>query len=534
MRELIYRVVGRANRRIQFGANNVLAFPSSTLPTSASIPNIPTRGSATHPRLHGQVRGNRAMTADSAVVWGERYRRKLWLTDTVLILLSVILTSGFVSSAIPLASQRVPIVAAGIVGVWLAALSLWKTRHRRLIGVGAGEYKRVVHASAGAFGWLAVLFLVNQAQGMGILFLVTMPAGTAALLLGRWAWRIWLTRQRTRGHYLSRVIVLGNSEDVSYVVDQIEKKSGAVYQVVGAVLEDPQSPLLAIGRKRIPVISGPDQILQAVRESDADAVIVAGQMMRGSSYLRELGWQLEESSTELVVALALTNVAGPRIQMRPVEGLPLMHVDLPQFVGYKHLLKRAADIVLSGIALVALLPLFAVLSLIIHKDSPGGVIFRQQRIGREGQTFEMYKFRSMVESAEEELEQLLEFNEGSGPLFKLREDPRVTRVGEWMRRCSLDELPQFVNVLKGQMSLVGPRPPLPSEVAGYDGHTHRRLYIKPGLTGLWQINGRSDLSWEESVRLDLYYVENWSMTGDIIIMWRTLKVMLRSKEAGAY
>lgn len=485
--------------------------------------------------LRDTARKDRADGRDSAVAWARRYRAQLRWTDLFLVLLSVVLSFSFFAASTALPLDRVALAMICMSAAWLSALWLWKTRDLRVIGVGAGEYKKVVHASAGAFGWTAVLVLLLQAQGLVVLLLVTMPAGTLALLVGRWSWRLWLTRQRASGHYLSRVIVLGGQDDVNYVVNQIDKKSGAVFQVVGAALEDTQTETAhRVGRNGVPVVAGLDNICEAVRTCGADAVIVAGPVSRGSSYLRELGWQLEESSVELVVALALTNVAGPRIQMRPVEGLPLMHVDLPQFVGYKHLLKRVVDVAISSTALLLLLPVFAVLALLIRRDSTGPVIFRQDRVCTNGKTFQMYKFRSMVESAEEELEQLLDRNEGSGPLFKLREDPRVTKVGAWMRRYSVDELPQFLNVLKGQMSLVGPRPPLPSEVAGYDGPTHRRLYIKPGVTGLWQTNGRSDLSWEESVRLDLYYVENWSLTGDIMIMWRTFKVMLRPAGAGAY
>ncbi|GAA4373801.1 hypothetical protein GCM10023166_24830 [Paeniglutamicibacter cryotolerans] len=190
------------------------------------------------------------------------------------------------------------------------------------------------------------------------------------------------------------------------------------------------------------------------------------------------------------------------------------------------------DIVLSAVALLALAPLLGVLALLIKKDSKGPVIFAQERIGTNGQSFKMFKLRSMVVNAEEELERLQSKNQGSGLLFKLQDDPRVTKVGAWLRKFSLDELPQIYNVLRGDMSLVGPRPPLPKEVAKYEGHVGRRLYIKPGLTGLWQVSGRSDLDWEEGVRLDLYYVENWSVTGDLMIMWRTFKVMLHP--VGAY
>ncbi len=209
-----------------------------------------------------------------------------------------------------------------------------------------------------------------------------------------------------------------------------------------------------------------------------------------------------------------------------------MHVELPNYDGGKHLLKRMLDVTLASLALLVLIPVFLVVAAAIRRDSAGPVLFRQVRVGRNGGTFRMLKFRSMVSTAEADLLDLLDQNEGSGPLFKLKNDPRITRVGRTLRKYSIDELPQFWNVLVGDMSLVGPRPPLPAEVQGYEDHVHRRLFIKPGLTGMWQVNGRSNLSWEESVRLDLYYVENWSLTGDLIILWRTFRVLVAP--VGAY
>lgn len=480
-------------------------------------------------------RAARPRGVGTAAAWTRGYLRKLRIWDTAAVTTAVAYGAGALGllAGLPGPSATSWLVAAVVAVTWLAMLSAFRTRDLRVIGVGPGEYKRVVSATAAAFGLLAAVFLLTDADGVRVHFLATLPLGAVLLLGGRWSLRHWLTSRRHQGHYLSRVLVLGSQEDVAYVVQQIDKKSGAAYLVVGAALEDPENadgP--TIGRTGIPIIGGLDDVVGAAASLEADAVIVAGQLRRGSGYLRELGWSLEASATELVVALSLTNVAGPRIQMRPVEGLPLMHVDLPQFSGFRHLLKRAVDIAASGLALILLAPLFAVLAILIRRDSAGGAIFRQERVCRDGQTFQMYKFRSMVQTAEEELAKLRELNEGSGPLFKMRDDPRITKVGKWMRKYSLDELPQFFNVLKGDMSLVGPRPPLPCEVADYQGPAHRRLFTKPGLTGLWQVNGRSNLSWEESIRLDLYYVENWSLTGDIQIMWRTLMVMLRPE--GAY
>jgi len=379
---------------------------------------------------------------------------------------------------------------------------------------------------------LAILFLVLRVDFAAEYFLLALPVGLGALVLDRWLWRKWLLRQRAFGHYLARAIVVGRREDVEYVIAQIAANSGAAYRVVGAAVDAAPGAQLTVGEQRIPVVAKRDGVAAAAASVSADAVIVAGQPDEGGEFVRQLGWDLEGTPAELVLSSRLTDVAGPRIHFRPVDGLPLIHVETPTFEGGKHILKRSVDIALSVLALVVLLPFMLVIGLMIRFDSPGPALFRQRRCGRNGDTFEMLKFRSMVETAEDDLAGLLDRNEGDGLLFKLRNDPRVTRVGRWLRKYSLDELPQLWNVLVGDMSIVGPRPPLVTEVAEYEGSVTRRLFIKPGMTGLWQISGRSDLSWEESVRLDLYYVENWSLTGDLMIMWRTAKAVVNPK--GAY
>jgi exopolysaccharide biosynthesis polyprenyl glycosylphosphotransferase len=221
------------------------------------------------------------------------------------------------------------------------------------------------------------------------------------------------------------------------------------------------------------------------------------------------------------MAPALTDVAGPRIHTQPVAGLPLIHVTTPRLEGAKGIAKRGFDLTAATALLVLLALPMALIAVLVKIDSAGPVFFRQTRIGRAGEPFRMLKFRSMVADAEMKLDSLRSSNQGSGPLFKLKQDPRVTRLGRFLRRYSLDELPQLLNVMSGSMSLVGPRPPLPQEVEQYDKSAHRRLLIKPGITGLWQVSGRSDLSWDDSIKLDLYYVENWSMIQDLMILLRT-------------
>ncbi|MFJ4169507.1 sugar transferase [Paenarthrobacter sp. NPDC089714] len=470
--------------------------------------------------------------------WIRLLRNALRLSDSVLVAVAVFAgyllnTDGFATAAEGTGYTRQAILGLLIGLAWIGALEVYRTRDSKVLGVGPEEYKRVLSASLRVFGFLGVAAVVFRIESVSTFVLVSLPIGVAALAVNRWAFRRWLGRQKAHGLCLSRAIVVGEPEDVRYVIKQINRKSGAPYDIVGACLPGARrGATLVVDERRVPVLSSIYGVARTVRQTGANAVIVAGPVPGGNQFIRELGWRLEEDAAELVLAATLTNVAGPRIHWRPVEGLPLMHVDIPHYSGGKHTLKRVMDIAVAGAALLVLAPVLLALALVVRSDSPGPVLFKQERIGKRGTTFQMLKFRSMVVDAEARLEELSTKDQGAGVLFKIKGDPRITKCGRWMRKYSLDELPQFWNVLMGTMSLVGPRPPLLREVNGYEQHTHRRLLIKPGITGLWQINGRSDLPWDEAVRLDLYYVENWSIAGDLMIMWRTFRAMTRP--AGAY
>jgi exopolysaccharide biosynthesis polyprenyl glycosylphosphotransferase len=350
------------------------------------------------------------------------------------------------------------------------------------------------------------------------------------VMVGRWAWRQWLVRRRRQGAYLYKILLVGQREKNIHIVNEMLRHANAGLLPVGALTKAGSTDLdIAPG---VPVLGDFSRVLEVVQSSGADTVVLTGADDISPKDMRELGWSLEKVNVGLVVAPALTDVAGPRIHSWQVAGLPLIHVAYPTFEGTKHTAKRAFDIVASAVGLLMISPVLLWITIAVRRDSPGPAFFHQVRVGLNGNRFRMLKFRSMVVNAEDQLPGLLDSSEGNGVLFKMKHDPRITRVGLFLRRYSLDELPQLYNVLRGDMSLVGPRPPLARELEQYGKSAHRRFLVKPGITGLWQVSGRSNLSWEDSVRLDLYYVENWSLTDDVIILYRTIRTVLKTD--GAY
>ncbi|WP_164233032.1 sugar transferase [Microbacterium hydrocarbonoxydans] len=471
--------------------------------------------------------------------WQRGYARRLLLSDTVIIVCAVfgaqllrfgqssadLFIPGVTGAGFDIAYTSVSVL---FVAAWLLGLRLYGAWDAKVIGAGSQEYRRVADASIRVFGLLAILaFLLGAEVARGYL-LVALPAGLAALIGSRWAWRRWLRTRRAEGQCLSRVVLVGEHAKSRHIAQEMRRDSASGMAIIGAFTERGAGTALLPG---LPVMGDLDDALSRLDSVDADAVVYSGSDMITPAQLRQFGWDLQSRNVDLIVAAALTDIAGPRIHAQPVAGLSLIHVDYPSFSGYRYATKRAFDIVVSLLALIVLSPVFLALSTMVRRDG-GPALFRQRRVGHEGRQFTMLKFRTMVVDAEARLLELLPASEGNGVLFKLREDPRVTRIGRVLRRFSLDELPQLINVLRGDMSLVGPRPPLMSEVDTYEKWVQRRLLVKPGLTGLWQVSGRSDLSWDDSVRLDLYYVENWSLTSDLVIMWRTVRAVLERR--GAY
>lgn len=464
---------------------------------------------------------------------GRSYLRRLFATDLILV---------GTACALPAVANSGPgqnyYLLAGVLlaAAWMISLRSFKTHVLGNVAVGMAEYKSLAYASLAMAGSLGVLIGLTGYGTLRIFLLLSLPIGLATLMSNRWAWRQWLARRRRSGYALSNVLIYGQPSDVPFAVRQISGKSGPAYRVVGVLLDGPadeQAELeIRAADPTLPLAYGGGSLEHQVQALGADSVIVAGPLAGGNEALQHLGWSLESSGTKLIVASSLVGVASRRVRTSPLDGMPLLHVDLAKFSGARYLLKRGFDVLFSAAALLALAPVFLVIAAVIKLEGPGKVFFLQERAGQDGRPFKMFKFRTMVPDAEAKLAQLRERNDGAGPLFKLKHDPRITRCGHWLRKHSLDELPQFLNVLRGEMSVVGPRPPLFTEVAAYEGHAHRRLLLKPGVTGLWQVSGRSNLDWKESVRLDLYYAENWTVLSDARIIWRTFRVMI--KPDGAY
>lgn len=471
--------------------------------------------------------------------WARKYELRLMASDAVVVALVMVVAHGVRfgtkgGEVVVGAGDRLYWqITLAITVLWLLQLGWTRSREAMVLGHGPQEFQRVVVASWNTFAIVAVAGFLLQWQISRGYLLFAIPVGVVVLLGYRAAWRSFIHAQRDRGELLAQVIVAGPQLTSEQLIRRIRQSRRAGYAVMGVCL--PQGHRLADpDLADIPLLGTVDQAAQVARDVEAEFVLLSGtdaMSLRGS---RQLGWDLEGTGIGLIVAPAMVDVAGPRVSMSPVEGLPLLHVDIPRFTGGKYLAKLVVDKSAAALLLLLLAPVAAVIAALVALTSAGPVLYRQERIGRDLRPFAMLKFRSMYTDADDRLAALRneEREQGNEVLFKMKDDPRITPVGRVLRRFSLDELPQLLNVLKGDMSLVGPRPPLPAEVELWDARVARRQLVNPGITGLWQVSGRSDLSWDESVRLDLYYTENWSLAGDLVIILRTLGAVIAGK--GAY
>jgi exopolysaccharide biosynthesis polyprenyl glycosylphosphotransferase len=463
--------------------------------------------------------------------WARVFVRQLLVTDAicaaVAITLGWLLRYGFPSDAYV---NSYLILGVIITVGWILCLHAVGGYDVRRITTGAREFQRVLRASMNLAGVVAITAYLTHVLLARVFLAIVIPVGALLMLTARYYGRKRVHARRRKGRWTSAILAVGTSESVRHLAEVLARNSQAGLVVVGACVEDAE-----IGDElaaHVPVVGDINHAATLAARLGVDVVAVAGAGL-GPRRIRELGWALEGSGCNMVMAPGLTEVAGPRVHVSPVEGLPLMWVDQPQFTGLRRVVKRALDVVGATVILLLSAPFLLAIAVLVMATSRGTALYRGTRMGKDGRQFQAYKFRSMYHDADQRRGDLMDLNESEGGvLFKLRRDPRVTPTGRVLRRFSFDELPQLLNVIGGSMSLVGPRPPLPDEVERYHTHVHRRLLVKPGMTGLWQVSGRSDLSWDESVRLDLYYVENWSLALDLAIIARTVWAVLRSR--GAY
>ena len=478
-----------------------------------------------HLRARWSVRNNRDHLLAAGLVFAD-----------VVIIIATAALAAYVRHALPLFSPTLDLAenvlpwGVALVSVWMLALFIGGAYRARSTGVGTREYTIVLIWSLIAAGAVAItLYLTAYDLSRGF-YLLLFAIGTPALIVERFLVRRAVHAARARGHFQARLLIAGTPQRIDGIAGVLQRERWLGYRIVGALSSDEEAAHET--PSGIPVVGAPGDAVDAVRASGAHAVLFAEGSFARPADFNEMARHLEDHNAQMIVVPTLTDISAERVDIRPVAGMPLVFVEEPRARQAGSWAKRAFDILGSSLLIVASSPVMLTVAWAIKIEDGGPVLFRQRRTGLKGEDFDCLKFRSMVVDAEERLEELRAENEAAGVLFKVKDDPRITRVGRFLRRFSLDELPQFFNVLSGRMSLVGPRPALPSEVARYQKHVLRRLDVRPGITGLWQVSGRSDLSWDETVRLDLYYVDNWSMLQDVNILGRTFGAVVRSR--GAY
>lgn len=465
-------------------------------------------------------------------LWMVQYRIALLTLDLCCVIVATIFGFELRFGVVDQVSTSINYLAIGaaIALGWVVALQAAGCYELRHLASGPEEAKRVLRASAITVSVLAIYCYATRTPVARGFVVGVIPVGLVLLLLERTAMRRFVVVRRLRGGWVHRIIAVGTTDSVLRLLAVTQRARGAGLEIIGVCVGDtPEGAEVAPG---VPVVGGVHDVVAAAARVDADVIAVTGSGM-GASGVRELGWQLEGTGRGLVMAPALTEIAGPRVHVSPVEGLPLVWLEQPQLGRLPRLIKRTLDLSIGTVLLALAAPLLLFTAMAIKLTSRGPVFYKQRRLGIHGSEFMIIKFRSMYAGSEHRRDDYLDVNEqdGAGVLFKIRRDPRVTPVGRVIRRLSIDELPQLLHVVGGTMSLVGPRP-LAAIDSVYTGSARRRLLVRPGLTGLWQVSGRSTLSWEDAVRLDLYYVENWSLGLDLTILARTVFTVLAGK--GAY
>lgn len=474
--------------------------------------------------------------------WRQSLSRKIAVTDALVLVItfSVAMALKFDFDARPQAVGPISInyfTFGAVLGAsWWVSLSVFGTRDPRILGEDITEYRSVVRVSILLFGWLAIATLMLKWDMSRGFLAIAFPFGVASLLTSRKAWRVWLRSARQRGKHFSKVLVIGGPRAIERLASKFNSAPVNGLRVTGAWVPDiPEGfeSWVDSNGHAVPVMGNSFDLLQAVSIAEADTVIVTDSEHLGPEGIRDLTWQMDSLDIDLMVSPNLVDIAAPRMHMGSVGDEPFIHLEQPRYAEAGNWEKWCFDTIVGALLLLPALPILAAAVAAIKLTSAGPAFFVQHRVGLDGRTFRILKLRTMRVDADELLASLLD-DQGSAtePLFKVADDPRITPVGSILRRFSIDELPQLLNVLKGDMSLVGPRPQRNEEVELYNHRDERRLTVRPGMTGLWQVSGRSDLDWSEAIKLDLYYVENWSMTGDLLILWKTVRAVLQAR--GAY
>lgn len=412
--------------------------------------------------------------------------------------------------------------------LWLMVLILIGSYEQRVVGLGLTEYGKILQSALWMVALVSIVSFLGKFDTSRAYILLAIPIGTALLLLDRWLWRRWLLWKRNQGRELQSTIVIGNNEDCSRISTALTERRWAGYSVV-AEFSPPRGSGISVSNASLEWM---DQLIHRVNTERIMCIALAPSCGLSGADIRELSWRIEGRGIDLLISSALGAVTGPRLSLRVATGLPFMHLDEVGLGITKRAVKRTMDIAVSALTLIVLSPVLLLISLLVLLTSGRPVFFSQDRAGQRGELFRMWKFRTMVPDADQQREELRQISGSDEPIAKFVDDPRITPIGRFLRRWSLDELPQLFNVFRGDMSLVGPRPHPIDDVERYRSSDVRRLLAKPGMTGLWQVAGRSDLSWEDAVELDLLYIENWSVLADVAILLRTIQAVLT--RSGAY
>jgi exopolysaccharide biosynthesis polyprenyl glycosylphosphotransferase len=467
-------------------------------------------------------------------------RTALLLSDATLFFAAAVL-AAMVQFGVPAGHASIADFARNVTYIRLAALvtivglsCIWLEHLYDLDRIfwGSGEYTRVAKAVAVAVGGLVLLLfafkLPEVSRGWLLLTLVfafvLVGSGRAAI---RWS----MLRLRRQERFLSKTLVVGANAEAVRIITSFRKNPSSGLVPVACLAASAEERSRLDECEGVPCLGYAREIARVLDEGSFDTVLIVPSAF-GHEALAGIINDLRGRKVDTQLSSGLFEVLTRRVLVRELSGVPVITIKVVSFALWQRALKRSLDLVVgAGVALVGM-PLWLLIALAIRLDSKGPVLYTQARIGRDGRPFGMYKFRSMCDDAETRLADVIDRNEATGPLFKMRADPRVTRVGRYLRRYSLDEIPQLINVIRGEMSLVGPRPPLVSETARYTARDWRRMEVLPGMTGLWQVSGRSAVAFDEMIHLDLFYIENWSVGFDLSVMARTIHEVLWPQ--GAY